>query len=156
MEEAERKAREEAELKVKEEEERKAKEELERKAAEAADSASGQVRASLTKDKPEATVKLLNSFPVENGPAQRMSYLMEVKTFLCDPSVRLSSDFSTSIRNRGQLTHLQHLDINIEEAAETVQCSPHQQCEDEYFILEQGRARSLSFIVEGSAFNDVC
>lgn len=78
VEEAERKAREEAELKVKEEEERKAKEELEKKAAEAANSATGQVRASISKDTPEATVKLLNSFPVENGPAQRMSYLMEV------------------------------------------------------------------------------
>ena len=78
MEEAERKAREEAELKVREEEERKAKEELERKAAEAANSATGQVRASLAKDSPEATVKLLNSFPVESGSAQRMSYLMEV------------------------------------------------------------------------------
>lgn len=84
VEEAERKAREEAELKVKEEEERKAKEELEKKAAEAANSATGQVRASISKDTPEATVKLLNSFPVENGPAQRMSYLMEVQSLsLC-------------------------------------------------------------------------
>ena len=87
VEEAERKAREEAELKVKEELERKAKEELERKAAEAADSATGQVRASLMEDSPEGTVKLLNSFPVENGPAQRMSYLMEVNGCLCDYSL---------------------------------------------------------------------
>lgn len=93
MEEAERKAREEAELKVREEEERKAKEELERKAAEAANSATGQVRASLAKDSPEATVKLLNSFPVENGPAQRMSYLMEVIFHLCN-SIMLGNLFS--------------------------------------------------------------
>lgn len=78
VEEAERKARQEAEVKAREDEERKAKEELERKAAEESSSATGQIRASLTKNDPAATVKLLNSFTVENGPAQRMSYLMEV------------------------------------------------------------------------------
>lgn len=80
VEEAERKAREEAEAKIREEEERKAKEELERKAAEESSSAAGQIRASLAKGDAAATAKLLNSFTVENGPAQRMSYLMEVGT----------------------------------------------------------------------------
>lgn len=66
-------------MKQKEEEERKAKEELERKAAEASSSATGQIRASLEKsDSAATTAKLLNSFPVENGPAQRNSYLIEV------------------------------------------------------------------------------
>ena len=83
---------------MKEEEERKAQEELERKAQEVSSSAAGQVRASLEKgDKPAATAKLLNSFPVENGPAQRMSYLMEVHhsckdVHLADHSVCKSLD----------------------------------------------------------------
>jgi len=37
------------------------------------------VRASLGKDTPKATAQLLNSFTVENGPAQRMTYLFEVR-----------------------------------------------------------------------------
>jgi hypothetical protein len=36
------------------------------------------VRASLGKDTPQGTAQLLNSFTVENGPAQRMTYLLEV------------------------------------------------------------------------------
>lgn len=65
-----------------EEEERKAKEEEERKAREeAAKSPAEKVRGCLAKG-PDATVDLLNSFPVENGPAERMSYLFEVRVSL--------------------------------------------------------------------------
>ena len=65
-----------------EEEERRAKEEEERRAKEeAAKSPAEQVRGCLAKG-PDATVDLLNSFPVEDGPAERMSYLFEVSAFL--------------------------------------------------------------------------
>lgn len=86
VEEAERQAREEAIAKLKLEEEQRAQEELERKAAEEASSATGQIRASLAKDDTAATVKLLNSFTVENGPAQRMSYLLEVGHLILMPA----------------------------------------------------------------------
>ena len=84
IEEAERQAKEEAEAKLRAEEEQKAQEELERKAAEESSSATGQIRASLEKDDTDTTVKLLNSFTVENGPAQRMSYLLEVSRVVWD------------------------------------------------------------------------
>jgi hypothetical protein len=79
---AERKAREDEERKVQEAADLKLKEEEELKAAESTNSATEEVRASLEKDTPQGTFKLLNSFTVENGPAQRMSYLMEVPSAL--------------------------------------------------------------------------
>jgi len=77
VEDAERKAREEEERKVQEAADLKAKLEEEARAAEATSNATEKVRASLGKDTPKATAQLLNSFTVENGPAQRMTYLFE-------------------------------------------------------------------------------
>ena len=78
VEEAERKAREEEARKAQEAADAKAKQEEEARAAESSSNATERVRASLAKDTPQATAQLLNSFTVENGPAQRMTYLLEV------------------------------------------------------------------------------